>query len=159
MCIIVDNNVVHAVVMGDGVKEDLALLASDFKASSGKARLVYGGYLAVEYAQSRSLLRKLISLEREGRARQVPLGLYNREKELVERKGECTSNDAHVIAVARAGNVRLLCTDDALLKQDFKNSNLIAGGKVYSSSNNHNLIAQCCKSIGQPKKKQGKKRR
>lgn len=50
------------------------------------------------------------------------------------------SDDEHVIALAKAANVKLLYTHDRNLMDDFKNSHLIQDGKVYSGKRNKNLL-------------------
>ncbi len=63
-----------------------------------------------------------------------------RELESVQLK----SDDAHILALALAGNIRLLTTKDGRLQQDFKE--LIGKGKlkgkVYQYSNHTHLLTQ-----------------
>lgn len=49
-------------------------------------------------------------LEQAGRARKIADNPIEAELGKVTELGICKSNDPHILALARAGNVRLLCT-------------------------------------------------
>ena len=63
-----------------------------------------------------------------GKTKEIP-------KELVEEKlRKCRnlkSDDEHIIALAQAGGVKVLVSDDNNLIEDFTNPKLIQGGQVY----------------------------
>ena len=148
MCIIIDNDVVHRVVI---VKDDPdfgALQASLFGVKTPTVRMVYGGTrLAAEYGGSNTLVRVLRTLDQAGRARKVPDEAVDAEEQAIAASGLCQSNDHHIIALARVGEVRLLCTGDNALASDFGNSDLIdePRGKVYRGPAHRHLLVRFCK--------------
>jgi hypothetical protein len=74
----------------------------------------------------------LVEWERGGRLVKVAAHLVDQEEQAL---GHCQSNDRHVIALARAGHVRLIYTDDQNLIDDIKNPALVAPkGKVVRTS-------------------------
>ncbi len=44
------------------------------------------------------------------------------------------SNDPHILALAKAGNIKILCTNDDALMKDFKK---LIKGRIYQYKNNH----------------------
>ena len=103
------------------------------------ARVAYGGRLKTELLKSATLRKALVLLDRAGRAIAVDDLEVERETKWVEDTGLCRSNDSHVIGLARAGNVRLLCSLDRDLHADFTNKSLIDNprGKVYKNDAAH----------------------
>lgn len=111
-----------------------------------KARGVYGGKLAIEYSKLRKFSRLIAQLDRAGVLRQVPSKDVESETKKVERLGHCVSNDSHIIGLARASGVRLLCSNDKALHTDFKNPLLVAPvGHVYQNEAHSHLIEQFCR--------------
>lgn len=51
------------------------------------------------------------------------------------------SNDAHIIALAKVANVKLLVSSDKKLHKDFTNPKII-GGKVYQNRSHQHLLDQ-----------------
>ena len=83
----------------------------------------------------------LAEAHRAGRARRVPGQLIDQaQQELPHHL--VTSDDAHVLALARASGARLLYTHDQELIDDFTNPRLISAprGKVYKSEDNRALL-------------------
>ena len=74
----------------------------------------------------------------------------------IEREGKHSSNDAHVLAVAQLGGVRLLFTNDQDLEQDFKSKALIDNprgniyhtrvNKSFTRAHRHLLSSNVCRS-------------
>ncbi|MHC5055378.1 MAG: hypothetical protein ACYTKD_11745 [Planctomycetota bacterium] len=150
MCLIVDTNVAHRALLDPADPEFEPVYESLFGDGRPDQTLVYGGALADEYNGSRRISRAVEELLRAGRARREDDDAVNGETTLVTQK--CTSNDPHVIALARVSGVRLLCTHDknSGLMADFKNKTLIdkPGGKIYTrkKKNSKLLSAKCpCK--------------
>jgi hypothetical protein len=75
------------------------------------------------------------------------------ESEILSIEGKLTSNDAHVIAIARLSDCRLLFSRDKGLQTDFKKKSLIdhPRGKVYSLHTHARLLGECPKSTFQKK--------
>ena len=58
--------------------------------------------------------------------------INDRENHLREEKA-CKSNDPHIIALAQVSGARLLYSNDKNLRDDFKDTKLVNGGKIYST--------------------------
>lgn len=148
MCLIIDVNVAHR-VFGSNNDSDFKAVHDALFGRVRKARVVIGGKLAREYQKSSTLRRVYLQLERRGRGRKVNDDLVDRETQAVANLAICKSNDHHVIALARVGHIRLLCTHDRCLVQDFTNPLLVSNprGKVYQKSNHRSLIGRYCRRL------------
>ena len=75
----------------------------------------------------------LVTLSRAGRAHTTPNAVARQEEQVLADCGLCKSDDPHIIALAREGGARTVCTQDQDLMNDFKNRRLICSprGKVY----------------------------
>ena len=108
--------------------------------------LVYstGGKFGIEVERSPNLKRRLEDYVRAGKARLVPHRRFAEDEADLSNRPDLRSNDAHVLALARASRTRLLFTRDAGLMADFKNKALIdrPRGKVYSSASNSGLLTR-----------------
>ena len=128
MCAIVDNDVVGE-VFGDS---DSPAGRKFFNwLNGGRGRLVVGGKLLDELAESQAFREWASTAARVGR-----MTTLNREKVQertcqIEHKAMHESNDPHVLAVAQLSGVRLLFTNDQALGRDFKSKSLIDKGRVY----------------------------
>ena len=113
----------------------------------GVGRLVYstGGKFDSElYRRGRE---RLGAYRRAGRATFVPEDTFRDDALRLKEEAALRSNDAHVLALARASRARLLYTGDRRLIADFKNARIISGGKIYSGAKNRDLLnANACPS-------------
>jgi hypothetical protein len=143
---IVDINIAHKALLRDNDPDFRDIYASLFTGKMPNAKIVYGGHLTTEYIRSNALRRILIQLDRAGRARRVDDKSVNQEAAVVTNSGLCRSDDQHIIALARVGNVRLLCSHDTNLHTDFKNKDLLSNprGKVYQNSSHNELLRIAC---------------
>ena len=113
----------------------------------GVGRLVYstGGKFDSElYKRARELLG---AYRRAGRATFVPEEAFENDARRLEAEASLRSNDAHVLALARASRARLLYTGDKDLRADFKDAQIISRprGKIYSGAKNRLLLnANAC---------------
>ncbi len=118
---------------------DHALLL-DWITDKGGA-LVYGGttYLA-ELCKVATAHRMIAQLLKAGRAFRAPDKLVDDESRIVAPR--CTSNDAHIIALARVTSTRVLCSDDQALVADFKNHELVPPpkGAVFKDATHAHLL-------------------
>ncbi len=59
----------------------------------------------------------------------------------LRKEGVCKSNDVHVLALALVSGARLLYTNDAALKDDFGNPEIVARprGKIYTTARTANV--------------------
>jgi hypothetical protein len=142
MCLIIDSNIIDkAFSTGHADFEPVrrAIL-------SGNARLVFGGQLLVEYKRKSEFLRFLLVLERAGKAIPFSDSLVDSETARVRRSGICRSDDPHVIALARVSGVRLLCSEDQELGDDFKDLRLLnPKGSIYKKASHAKLIFRHCR--------------
>jgi len=148
MCLIVDINVAEAVFLKEDDPNFCEVHKLLFTTTSSPVRLVYGGKLTEEYKKNGDVFRVLLALDRAGRTRTVPGALIEAECAVIGKLPECTSNDIHILALARVGNVRLLCSNDQALRNDFKNKALLdkPRGKVYSDPSHKLLLVRFCKA-------------
>lgn len=141
MCLIVDANLCSVIFKKTNDKAFQNLREAIF---SSHLTLIHGGKLTKEYQQA-GVLDVVASLSRSGRAIKIPDALIEMQLALI--KNRCTSNDHHVIALARADRVRgrVLCSNDEALRTDFKNKALVDGprGTIYSPTCHKQSLANC----------------
>jgi len=140
---ILDSDTVHRVF-----PEPTADYQPIFDAISTKTiQLVYGGDLTAEYQRISYFWRILRRLDQAGSAHQESTGPIVADAAVIRATGFCTSNDFHILALARIGKARLLCTQDNNLMQDFTNHRIIANprGNIYRTANHAHLINRHCR--------------
>jgi len=142
MCLIVDANSVSQVFLKRKAKFERLHRAIVV----GKARLVYGGELTREYRKICAFWRLLVTLDRQGVARQVDGGRVDRETDRLRATNACRSDDPHIIALARVAQARLICSDDQKLREDVRDPELLANprGNIYNESDHQRLLRKHC---------------
>ena len=137
MCAIVDANVASR-FFSDPVDPELQPLWESI--AGGRGVLVAGGRLLDELFELGDARRLLRNWERAKLARFI--SAEDVKAETVQVEGECVSNDAHVIALARLSGARRLCSNDQLLHQDFGNPALLSNprGYVYQNRSHTDLL-------------------
>ena len=156
MCLIIDNDVAQRVLSVDDDPDLKFLHCCLFSKNSNEHKvpknlhvcLVYGGQLLEEYQRNHKVWRLLLQLDRAGKAKLVSNEKIDDELSTVRSLGVCRSNDVHIIALARAANVRLLCSNDNTLWDDFRDKRLIdkPRGKIYLRDSEHrDLLVKCCR--------------
>jgi hypothetical protein len=145
MCLIIDVNVVHKFFPEP---------SEDFKPihkaiDEGRAKLVYGGELTREYRKTAAFRRFLFRLDQQGKARQVADSKVDAETKRLSEGSFCVSDDPHIIALARVGAVRLLCSEDEALATDFTNQALLGKprGSVYKRAEHAHLLHKHCSNL------------
>lgn len=146
MCLIIDNNVASTLFLSDN-KYNPYRLAYDW-VQYGKGKLVIGGRLWDEYQDAYSNRKRsttersnwVFELTRSDRAIIYPMEMVNKEED--EVRNECSSDDPHVIALARVSGARVLCTLDGALEADFKNGALVNSprGHIYKNPSHFRLL-------------------
>lgn len=146
MCLIVDNNVASTSFFSN--KEDNPYRLAYEWVRYGDGKLVIGGLLWDEYHDAYNDRKHsttdradlVFDLWRDGRAIIYPMEVVNKEESAVEN--ECSSDDAHIIALARISGARVLCTDDPRLERDFKNRALVNSprGHIYKNPSHSHLL-------------------
>jgi len=146
MCMIVDVNIAHKVFFFADDADFGEIHESLFTDKKPHAKIVFGGYLGVEYGRSGKIRRIIVELSRAGRARKIDDNAVNQEQAQLEGSGLCRSDDPHIIALARVSSVRLLCSHDVNLHVDFTNHLLLSNprGKVYQNRSHSNLLRRFC---------------
>ena len=141
MCLIIDANLCSVVLKKTSDTSYQKLRETIF---SNRLTLIHGGKLTQEYGTA-GVLGVIALLAQSGRAIRVSETLI--QAELVKIESLCTSNDGHVIALARADRkrARVLCTNDLALRTDFKKKALIDNprGTIYSPTRHKASLANC----------------
>ena len=133
MCVIIDANQLGNFAVPDTNQSSKDGMERLHKWILTRGKVVYpqfGKY--AEEIESNSKAAKVLKRYKRARRATVPhrQELDDAMKEF--SKKDIKSNDAHILAVAKASHATLLCTKDRDLKDDFKR--LIRGGKIYPNS-------------------------
>lgn len=139
MCAIVDASVASR-FFNAPVDPELEPLWKWIEQRNG-ALAVGGKLLLKEYAEVGNAARLVRNWERAGLAHVVSASEVKAEANAIE--GRCTSDDAHVVALARLSGARILCSSDKDLHRDFRDPELINAprGYVYQSAGHQHLLA------------------
>ncbi len=146
MCIIIDNNVVARVLFDANDAQFGQLHASIVLGAYPPVVMVYGGGLKREYLRNSRVRRALVLLDRAGRARQEPDATVDNEELVLRHTSLLASDDPHILALARVARLRLLCSLDQALQQDFRNKRLIDAprGRIYTRASHRKLLIEMC---------------
>jgi predicted nucleic acid-binding protein len=149
MCLIVDVNLCHKVFCETPSADFAPIHRALFGLTPGlRARLVYGGKLREEYWRTAAIRSRVLLLDRIGRARKLADDEVDAEQARVEAEPSLTSDDPHILALARVGRVTVLCTLDEDLVTDFTNPQLVPGrGRVYQRKSHAHLVSKGCRTI------------
>ena len=147
MCLIVDVNIAHKVLISKDDPDFLPVREALFTTKKPPATLVYGGKLYIENT-NRECRLAILELNRAGRTRSVSNVKIEAEIVKLEELCRCRSNDIHILALARVANVRLLCSQDEALSTDFTSKEIIdkPRGNVYRKASHRRLIVKHCKN-------------
>lgn len=142
MCLIVDTCVTHRLL--DVNDADFTPVRASIEA--GLQTITLGGHLLREYARYREVVRFMAELARRGRLRVVRDTAVDLETESLKAAGACSSNDAHLVALARVSGARILCTSDLAAARDFTRKELVSQprGKVYRRAAHRHLLRTHC---------------
>ena len=147
MCIIVDANVDHEVFSDDDQASDAGRIVRNW-ISDGSNRLVFGGRNKEELFRRGESKRWVKRLWDAGRARQITTAEIDAEWSRLCEAGPMRSNDAHIIALARASGARTLFSHDNGLMQDFKDARFLEPkGWVFSRAGHRKVLhakKTCC---------------
>lgn len=144
MCLIVDANLAQVVLKKPSAVNN-AYLPLYQALYSNRYTIFYGGKLTEEYADWGVLKSELfIELSRSGRAIKIATALIDAHLPMANKL--CTSDDQHVIALARAeSRARVLVSNDQALREDFDNKLLVdkPRGKIYSPTRHKQSLTNC----------------
>ena len=143
MCVIVDNDVAHEVLVCVDDREFGAMHEYlQTMAPSRSGRLVYGGHLLEEYSEE--VRHAVALLDDKGAARPEDETAVKSETARLSQQRLCKSNDAHVVALGRVSGARLLCTRDRRsgLMADWHDTALLdkPPGRIYSRAGHKKMI-------------------
>ena len=140
MCAIIDANV-RDQVFGDSRPKAGEFLFNWLNSDKKRVTLVVGGKLLQELSKSRNFNTWLQTALLHGRAQKFSDEEVLRATKELQEQEICTSDDEHVLALARVSGARLLYTNDRDLQRDFKNRHVVGGvqGKVYSTLRGENV--------------------
>jgi hypothetical protein len=105
--------------------------------------VVYGGTKFLrEIDRSASARRWFLQLQRAGRAKLIEQAVVDAEEQAVRARGLCSSDDEHLIALARTSGARVFCTEDAALFKDIRNAALLSKprGRIYRTKRHVALL-------------------
>ena len=135
MCAILDANQV-----GDFLKEKENFNSLWNWVLKKKGKFIYGGTtFNAEYGKLFNLFK---DLRQRNILKRIDEEEVNKEEEKLLKNVELKSNDAHIIALAKVADVKLLVSKDKKLRTDFE---AIIGGNIYQdNSHEHLLTADIC---------------
>ncbi len=122
--------------------EDMQFIHNWLDESSGRIAYTTGGAFNDELNKIHKAKRWLMGNLESGKAKLIsPEACADAEKEFPIK--EIMSDDPHILALAKAGNIKILCTNDKKLKKDFKNR---IKGKIYETKEEHGkmLLSNHC---------------
>lgn len=118
----------------------------------GDGRIVYGGskYCEELFTQKKDdvrvplerVTRRVKAWKRAGRALEFPKGVVDAEVAIIRAMNVASSNDVHVLALARVSGARVLFSSDAKLHADFKNAEIVNNpkGTIYQARDHISLL-------------------
>ena len=138
MCLILDANKYGTYLDQDD--QDMQPVR-DWMKKRGKMVYVLAGKMKEELKKHKEMEKQVRQYNRRGRLKTVtPAEFHQAEKEV--KKLQLQSNDPHIIALAKAANVKLLVSSDKDLHKDFKNRQIIENGKIYQKKAHKDLLQQ-----------------
>ena len=151
MCVIVDAN--RRDDFFSAAPSPAAQLIRDW-IQSGKGNLVVGGKLTEELCGAAFARREITEWLKSGRARRADQERYEQATKEVDALA-LRSDDAHIIALARATGARTLFTADGrskgALMGDFRDTNLVPKpkGRIFQSVKHFALLTHTRGCLGQ----------
>ena len=134
MCAIVDTNVYHE-VFSTGSQSDAGKYFYDWLMKRNGGTFVSGGEHLRELNRIADFKRVFAERLQAGRARRIPDDEVDSETDTLRSQGICSSDDEHVLALARVSGARLLFTNDNALQDDFRDRQIVGGtqGRIYTT--------------------------
>jgi hypothetical protein len=142
MCLILDANR-FSDALSTPPKPDYRPIIDWLTAPNSTGMVVYGGTKFLrEIAWNERTRRWFLELQRAGRAKLIDKAVVDAEEQAVRSLGLCTSDDEHLIALARKSGARVFCTEDTALWKDVRNPALLAKprGRIYRAKRHVALL-------------------
>ena len=144
MCLVLDTNMFGKFLK----KADKDMQPIYSWLNKGRGKIIYTKHASYyqELAQSQNMLRWLDDAQQSGQSRLVDLKKVEQAASKLRNKIkngslQLKSNDIHILALAQASRVKLLCSDDRGLHADFTNPQIV-GGKVYQNQGHKRLLTK-----------------
>lgn len=146
MCIIVDTCVASK-VLSHAEDPDFAPVQRALGLCGGTASLFLylGGLLRTEILQIKLVLPILSELDKVGRLQLCDEAELDVAQRAVSENASATSNDAHVIALAKATRAQVVCTTDEALANDLTNPRVVSKPRcsVFKTADHAPLLRKC----------------
>jgi hypothetical protein len=151
MCVIIDANLASLFFNVPTIAAFKPVI--DWIDKDGK--MVYGGKNGRELIKVKNAARRIKEWSRSGKAENPSDKKVDRETDKVKALDICVSNDEHVIALAHVSHVRLLCSHDKKLHDDFTSPSLLSNprGKVYQNASQVHLLRHTNRCPGRRRRK------
>ena len=134
MCVIIDAN-----MWSDFLNKEKNMKPVHKWMESQKGKLVYSNHKAFQKELTKDQKTVLRRYYQAGKARLVPEKQVDETIKSLKENNTFRSNDIHILALAKARRVKVLCTKDTKLHYDFKH---ILGGRIYQKEKHKNLLTQ-----------------
>lgn len=134
MCMILDAN-----MWGDFTNKAECMIPVYKWLEEKKGKLVYSDHKAFQKELTKNQKKILRRYFQSGQARFVPKTQVDRITTDLRKNDELKSNDIHILGLAKASKVKILCSNDKNLHYDFKH---ILGGSVYQNANHKHLLTK-----------------
>ena len=138
MCIIIDASMM-GLFLQDPPNEDMEVIHQWLRK---RGKLAYSDYNKLGSETLGTFKRWLMKNERLGRAKKINADKVRQEIENLPPI--FASNDSHILGLAKAAGVSVLCTNDSNLEKDFKNHAIIGGGIYKHKKHKHLLKPDMC---------------
>lgn len=150
MCVIIDACVRDLVFSAP--RSDAAVAIVNW-IDEADGRMVYGGtkYYEELFTQKKDngervtlerVTRQVRAWKQAGRAMEFPKAAVDAEERVVREMNAATSNDIHILALARVSGARVLFSSDGKLHADFKNAAIVDSprGAIYQTKDHSGLL-------------------
>lgn len=144
MCLIIDANCASDTLSPKPHAEFAPIMQAIINKN---AVMVLGGKkLREEYQKLPSVWRFVVMLDKAGKALMCSDSAVDDMQKELEDSGQLSSDDPHIIALAKVSGARLLCSKDQNLHKDFRSAKLVNSprGSIYQNKNHKALLGKCC---------------
>jgi predicted nucleic acid-binding protein len=138
MCIIIDANIAHKLIAEENM--DAEPIRKWLITGRGKIATGWLNKEELERCSFRPLFQQFILA---GRVTEYRAALI-KDAHAALNMGDLQSNDAHIIALAKVSNSRVVFSDDRALQADFKSAKFLTNprGKVYQRAAHRRLLVK-----------------
>ena len=120
-------------------KKDKDLLPVRKWLEKQNGKLVYSDHEQFQKELTKDYKETLKGYFQSGKARFFPKKEVEREITVLRKNSNPKSNDLHILGLAKIAKVKVLCTGDKKLHQDFKD---ILDGSIYQKAEHRHLLTK-----------------